>query len=74
MNKILMYCHGGSGNHGCEAIVRSTIDILGQQGNFKHYLISRAPVEDRQYGIDHLATIIPEFSPVKKGTLSFLRA
>lgn len=74
MNEILMYCHGGSGNHGCEAIVRSTIKILDQQGNFKHYLISRAPDEDRQYGIDHLATIIPEFSPVKKGSFSFLHA
>ena len=25
MNKIYMYAHGGSGNHGCEAIVRSTL-------------------------------------------------
>ena len=28
MNKIYMYAHGGSGNHGCEAIVRSTLKIL----------------------------------------------
>ena len=28
MAKIYMYAHGGSGNHGCEAIVRSTCDML----------------------------------------------
>ncbi|MGI5987152.1 MAG: polysaccharide pyruvyl transferase family protein [Dysosmobacter sp.] len=74
MNEILMYCHGGSGNHGCEAIVRSTIKILMQQGDFKYYLISRKPEEDQQYGLDRLATIIPEFSNVKKNGFSFLRA
>ena len=28
MKKIL-YMHGGSGNHGCEAIVRTTAELLG---------------------------------------------
>lgn len=28
--RILLYGHGGSGNHGCEAIVRSTKAILGE--------------------------------------------
>ena len=28
MSKIFMYAHGGSENHGCEAIVRSTYDML----------------------------------------------
>ena len=28
MNKIIMYPHGGSYNHGCEAIVRTTLDIM----------------------------------------------
>mgnify|MGYP000747910107 CR=1 FL=1 len=26
--KIVLYGNGGSGNHGCEAIVRSTLDLL----------------------------------------------
>ena len=26
--KVFLYPHGGSGNHGCEAIVRSTAMIL----------------------------------------------
>ena len=28
MSKIVLYSHGGSGNHGCEAIVRGTYKIL----------------------------------------------
>ena len=28
MSNIYLYAHGGSGNHGCEAIVRSTLDLL----------------------------------------------
>ena len=31
MSRIFLYAHGGSGNHGCEAIVRSTIKILKNQ-------------------------------------------
>jgi polysaccharide pyruvyl transferase WcaK-like protein/coenzyme F420-reducing hydrogenase beta subunit len=30
MNKILIYQHGGSGNHGCEALARSTVQLLRQ--------------------------------------------
>ena len=26
--KVVMYVHGGSKNHGCEAIVRSTAQLL----------------------------------------------
>ena len=26
--KLLLYPHGGSGNHGCEAIVRSTLKMI----------------------------------------------
>jgi colanic acid/amylovoran biosynthesis protein len=29
MRKYLLYMHGGSNNHGCEAIVRGTVEILG---------------------------------------------
>ena len=28
MNKIILYAHGGSENHGCEAIIRSTASLL----------------------------------------------
>lgn len=30
MNRIILYGHGGSLNHGCEAIVRGTAKILNK--------------------------------------------
>ena len=46
---IVLYGHGGSRNHGCEAIVRSTIMLLGEQHNYT--LLSERPEEDIEYGI-----------------------
>ena len=31
--KVVLYAHAGSGNHGCEAIVRSTTKILNGPDN-----------------------------------------
>ena len=42
-----MYPHGGSGNHGCEAIVRTTISLLGEDNKF--LLFSDGIEEDRSY-------------------------
>ena len=30
--QVLLYYHGGSDNRGCEAIVRSTVDIITKNG------------------------------------------
>lgn len=54
---IVLYGNGGSGNHGCEAIVRGTAALLGTDHT---YLIqSAAPDEDRQYGLNSLSQIRP---------------
>ena len=45
----VLYCHGGSGNHGCEAIVRSTYKILG---NDQLTLFSKNKDEDEKYKIN----------------------
>lgn len=47
MDRVL-YMHSGSGNHGCEAIVRTTAALLG--GPEGVCLWSLAPEEDRFYG------------------------
>ncbi len=52
--KIALYAHGGSGNHGCEALVRSTIKVLG---NHDYKLISECVEEDLTYGLEKLAEI-----------------
>ncbi|MBE6985058.1 MAG: polysaccharide pyruvyl transferase family protein [Ruminococcaceae bacterium] len=72
MSRIFLYAHGGSGNHGCEAIVRSTADMLNGK-NF--YLISGRPDEDRFYGIAELCDIIKDRSDnFEKKSLDFLKA
>lgn len=50
MNEIFLYQHGGAGNHGCEAIVRSVIKIMDKKIN----LISFRPNDDKKYGIDKI--------------------
>ena len=52
MAKIYMYAHGGSGNHGCEAIVRSTCDMLNNPLWDEILLISSKTEEDIKYGLD----------------------
>lgn len=74
MNNILMYCHNGSGNHGCEAIIRSTVNILNRSGSWQYYQITRSMEEDRKYGIDEIVELLPEFSSVQHKGASFWRA
>lgn len=74
MNKFFLYGHGGSGNHGCEAIVRSTVALLRECTKEHLYLISSHPEEDRVYGIDSLCTILPEKTQYPKCSVEFLSA
>lgn len=54
MNKTVLYSHGGSGNHGCEAIVRGTYKILDKQID---ELYSYKKDEDIEYGLNKLLEI-----------------
>ena len=60
--KYILYANGGSGNHGCEAIVRGTQEILG--GNMTIH--SKVPEEDLKYGLGEFAQVVPAVSAVKK--------
>lgn len=72
MQRIFMYAHGGSGNHGCEAIVRSTADILSGRSLT---LISSNPEEDRKYGVDTVCSLLKDRSDaINKKSLGFLKA
>lgn len=53
MKQISLYYHGGSKNHGCEAIVRATAKILGNRLN----LYSTMPEEDVEYGLDEVVKV-----------------
>ena len=50
---IILYAHGGSRNHGCEAIVRSTIGMLGN-----NVLTYTTDIKgDLRYGLDSITTL-----------------
>lgn len=50
---INFYLHAGSDNHGCEAIVRSTMEMLDEM----YKLYSLNPDKDIKYGIDKICEI-----------------
>jgi len=75
MRKFILYSHDGSGNHGCEALVRSTIDILGLTPE-QTVLVSTRPDEDSRYGIDKLCKVVKihEKVAVSKKSMAFVKA
>lgn len=55
MKKIVLYGHGSSHNHGCEAIVRSTVQIIRQYvENAKIILYSNNPDNDYKWGLNEV--------------------
>ena len=51
--KYIMYAHTGSANHGCEALVRSTTELLG----VKPTLYSVGYEEDEKYGVSDIVEL-----------------
>ena len=68
MNNIKLFLHAGSGNHGCEAIVRSTAKILKKNIT----LYSSHPEQDVKYHIDDICKVEADLNePVKRGSLKW---
>lgn len=68
---ILLYSHGGSTNHGCEAIVRSTTKIL----NRKLVLYSSNPADDYTYDLNQIVQVKSDIrKPLPKGSLDYIYA
>lgn len=75
MEKFFLYGHNGSGNHGCEAIVRSTCKILREEfGDVDITLASGNTNEDREYGVDKVTGLINEKNPISKISLPYINA
>lgn len=68
---IALYAHGGSANHGCEALVRSTIQTIGQKQN-EFTLMSEKPEEDFRYQLEQIATIKKSRTPLNGGIAGLL--
>ena len=56
-DRIVMYLHGGSGNHGCEAIINSTCHMLA---GIPLLLVTNSEKEDRYYSLEPLCDILQE--------------
>ena len=52
--KYLLFGHGGSGNHGCEAIVRTTLRMIPEGSKIS--VFSSNIDKDRKFGIDKMAS------------------
>ncbi len=68
MKKYYLYAHDGSGNHGCEALVRSTAKLLNV-GPDRLTLMSARPEEDMRYGIDQLCRVVKAGTTAKGSKL-----
>jgi len=71
MKKVL-FMHGGSGNHGCEAIVRTTSKLLG--GPKELLLWSFNSHEDEQYGTAKTVERVYRSEEMKRGSLAHIEA
>ena len=57
-DRLIMYMHAGSGNHGCEAIVNSLCHMIKEQAA----LVSYRGGEDERYSLGELCAVIQERS------------
>ena len=70
--KTVLYAHGGSKNHGCEAIVRSTISLLQNQES--PLLLSYNIKEDKMYKLNEIVNLQQEIGDINKKSLTFFKA
>lgn len=56
-DRLVMYLHGGSGNHGCEAIINSTCHMIEE---IPKLLVTNSEKEDRFYSLAPLCDILQE--------------
>lgn len=68
--KLVLYPHGGSGNHGCEAIVRSTCKITQADVT----LFSASPEEDKRVELDAICNVQSDHCPISRFSLQYVKA
>lgn len=69
--KIVMYPHGGAGNRGCEAIVRSTNKILGEN---QYVLFSTSWEQDEEAGLGNICAIKHQMQKIRRVSLGYIKA
>lgn len=66
--RFVLYNHVGSGNHGCEALVRSISHMLGEKDTL---LLSDAPEEEAKYGIADSIEVRPSMFKTRPAVQDF---
>lgn len=73
--KFFLYGHNGSGNHGCEAIVKSTAKILKENYNDAQItLASNGTDEDKKYGVSKVVNVVEEKNKISKLSMPYISA
>jgi polysaccharide pyruvyl transferase WcaK-like protein len=72
--KTVLYMHVGSGNHGCEALVRTTTDLIKKNINSDVVLWSGTTDEEYRYGLDAIVDSIVATDEINKKSLSGIKA
>lgn len=72
MNDYFIYNHGGSGNHGCEALVRTVLKLFQTDGAVS--VLSESPQQDLRYGIGEIAPVFPATGACSRVSPGFLDA
>ena len=67
---VLFYGNGSCGNHGCEAIVRGTIQLLG---NASYTVLSENISDDVRYGLGNISEVISA-KEERRRNISFFKA
>lgn len=68
--KLVLYPHGGSGNHGCEAIIRSSKRLVDAELS----LYTNDVNQDRFYGLDLLCSLHESEQLIAHGSLKYWKA
>ncbi len=72
MQKIALYQHGGSYNHGCEALARTiSKEVLRVMPESEVYLCSHHPEQDEQYNIKTIHKVIENKRWLRRGTFGW---
>lgn len=68
--KLVLYPHGGSGNHGCEAIIRSSKRLVDAELS----LYSNDVNQDKSCGLDGLCSLYEAEQLISHGSLKYWKA
>ena len=72
MKKIMLYQHGGSFNHGCEALATTiSSEIVNKIENSEVYLCSHHAYEDEMYNIKSIKKIVDNPRWLRRGTIPY---